>query len=180
MQDMRNRDTDKASEPNASESRDVTTKTPMTGAAHLPLIVCAVVIAASVSSSARRPGGSSSDLRGGTVHIDFSRVERRSRGRRVRDKEIHANFRQGVRLFLIQHLEDEFGVHDIQEILQDCSDLMREIERNRTAAHVAYTTEHDVTSVTEPAIGVEACVSAACVPGPRHLVVVCVPVTAQN
>ena len=82
-------------------------------------------------------------LRGRTERIDFSRG-----GERVTRSEVSElihSFPQALRLFLRQHPDEEFDLHQIEQVLQDCVDLIREAtEAGKTSASA--TLENSITA----------------------------------
>ena len=89
-------------------------------------------------------------LRGRTERIDFSRG-----GERVTKAEVSElihSFPQSLRLFLRQRPDEEFDLHQIEQVLQDYVDLIRETaEAGRTSAST--TLENTITAFVECATG---------------------------
>ena len=82
-------------------------------------------------------------LRGRTERIDFSRGGERVTRAEVSDL-IHS-FPQALRLFLRHPPDEEFDFHQIEQVLQDCVDLIRETaEAGRTSASA--TLENTITA----------------------------------
>ena len=82
-------------------------------------------------------------LRGRTERIDFSRGGERVT--RAEVSELIHSFPQALRLFLRQRPDEEFDLHQVEQILQDCVDLIRETtEAGRTSASA--TLENSITA----------------------------------
>ena len=82
-------------------------------------------------------------LRGRTERIDFSRGGERVT--RAEVSELIHSFPQALRLFLRQRPDEEFDLHQIEQVLQDCVDLIRETaEAGRTS--VSATLEDSITA----------------------------------
>ena len=82
-------------------------------------------------------------LRGRTERIDFSRGGERVT--RAEVSELIHSFPQALRLFLRQRPDEEFDFHQIEQVLQDCVDLIRETaEVGRTSASA--TLENTITA----------------------------------
>ena len=82
-------------------------------------------------------------LRGRTERIDFSRGGERVT--RAEVSELIHSFPQALRLFLRQRPDEEFDLHQIEQVLQDYVDLIRETaEAGRTS--VSATLENTITA----------------------------------
>ena len=82
-------------------------------------------------------------LWGRTERIDFSRGGERVT--RAEVSELIHSFPQALRLFLRQRPDEEFDLHQIEQVLQDCVDLIRETaEAGRTSASA--TLENSITA----------------------------------
>ena len=82
-------------------------------------------------------------LRGRTERIDFSRGGERVT--RAEVSELIHSFPQALRLFLRQRPDEEFDLHQIEQVLQDCVDLIQKTaEAGRTSAST--TVENTITA----------------------------------
>ena len=82
-------------------------------------------------------------LRGRTERIDFSRGGERVT--RAEVSELIHSFPQALRLFLRQRPDEEFDLHQIEQVLQDCVDLIRETAEAGRASSSA-TMENTITA----------------------------------
>ena len=82
-------------------------------------------------------------LRGRTERIDFSRGCERVTRSEV--SEMIHSFPQALRLFLRQHPDEEFDLHQVEQVLQDCVDLIRETTEARKTSASA-TLENSITA----------------------------------
>ena len=102
------------------------------------LIGLTAMTAASMSMSAPSRIGDSNRtrlgrLRGRTERIDFSRGGERVT--RTEVSELIHSLPQALRLFLRQRPDEEFDFHQVEQVLQDCVDLIQETaEAGRTTA----------------------------------------------
>ena len=80
-------------------------------------------------------------LRGRTERIDFSRGGQRVT--RAEVSELIHSFPQALRLFLRQRPDEEFDLHQIEQVLQNCVDLIRETAE---AGRASSTLENTVTA----------------------------------
>ena len=83
-------------------------------------------------------------LRGRTERIDFSRGGERVT--RAEVSELIHSFPRALRLFLRQRPDEEFDLHQIEQVLQDCVDLIRETAEVGRASSSA-TLENTITGV---------------------------------
>ena len=81
--------------------------------------------------------------RGRTERIDFSRGGERVT--RAEVSELIHSFPQALRLFLRQRPDEEFDLHQIEQVLQDCVDLIRETAEAGRASSSA-TLENTITA----------------------------------
>ena len=79
-------------------------------------------------------------LRGRTERIDFSRS-----GERAEVSELIHSFPQALRLFMRQRPDEEFDLHQNEQVLQDCVDLIRETAEAGRASSSA-TLENTITA----------------------------------